>query len=234
MSLSSEIRTNIFELIVAVLLGVGALGGGWAGYQANQWGATATEDYGKAATTATKGSTAFNRGVAIANRDSQLDIQGKQLVLQAMTAKPEEELAIERDMTIAKYLYLRQMSDAGYKALKLPAEFRTDDREKATQIPDEAMYEVLEAELTPEYMQEVLTDGNAQFAEADKVFAEGQRVSGVSTKFGLDGMLFTITLFLGGICLVVKSRVKWGFIAVGYVSAIYATIKLFGLPWYPS
>ena len=46
---------------------------------------------GKSATTAT----IYNRGVAVANRDSALDIQGKQPVLQAMTSK--DEVAAERD-----------------------------------------------------------------------------------------------------------------------------------------
>src|SRR5262245_8933244 len=101
-------RTSLFELCVAVLLGIGALGGGWAGYQGGQWGSTATENYGKAATLATRASTFYNEGVTVAHRDSALDIQAKQLVLSALTT--QDPLIKERDLAVAKYLYTQQMT----------------------------------------------------------------------------------------------------------------------------
>ena len=57
--------------------------------------------------------------------------------MQAITAKAGEDLAVERDMTIAKYLYTQQMSDQGYKSLGYPAEFNTEDREKVANMPDD-------------------------------------------------------------------------------------------------
>lgn len=235
-------QDKVFEILVALLLGLGALGGAWSGYQSSQWGSTALEDFGKSATTATRASTLYNRGVAVANRDSALDIQGKQLVLQAMTAKagidpahpdPLQQLAVERDLTIAKYLYVRQMSKEGYDALGYPAEFRVDDDEKAAAIPDEAMEKGLEAELDQKYLDKVLAAGEGKFVEADKVFAEGQSISARSTAFGLVGVMFTVTLFLAGMALVLKSNVRWVFSFIGYGSLIAAAIKLFALPWYP-
>src|SRR5512134_1161555 len=176
---NDSFQHKIFEILVACLLGMGALGGAWAGYQGNQWGSTALESFGKSATTATRAATLYNQGVAIANRDSSLDIAGKQLVLQAMVAKagidpakpdPLAELAVVRDMTIAKYLYIKQMSDDGYAALGYPAEFNTEDREKASQMPDEAMEQGLEAELDDKYRAKILAPGEAKFQEADKIF----------------------------------------------------------------
>jgi hypothetical protein len=237
-----SLQDKIFEILVATLLGLGALGGAWAGYQANQWGSTALESFGKSATTATRASTLYNRGVAVANRDSALDIQGKQLVLQAMTAKagidpdrpdPLAQLAVERDMTVAKYLYIREMSDEGYASLGYPPEFRVEDDEKAAAMPDEAMEKGLEAKLDTQYMDKVLARGEAKFAEADRVFAEGQTISARSTAFGLVGVMFTVTLFLAGMALVLKSNVRWVFSFIGYGSLIAASIKLFALPWYP-
>jgi len=236
-----SVQDKIFEIIVATLLGLAALGGAWAGYQANQWGASAVDYYGRASTGATRASTLYNRGVAIANRDAALDIQGKQLVLQAMTGKaaldpkrpdPIAELAIERDMTVAKYLYIRQMSPEGYQALGYPAEFRVADDDKASSMPDDVMAAGLEAELGAPYMDAILSAGEHKFAEADKVFAEGQDLSSRSTAFGLVGVMFTVTLFLAGMALVLKSSVRWVFGFVGYGSLIAATIKLCALPWY--
>src|SRR5215467_10083114 len=135
--------------MVAILLGCGALGGGWASYQSSQWGGTATEDYGKAATTATRASTLYNEGITVANRDSSLDIQAKQLVLSAMTTK--DELVKLRDMTVAKYLYTQQMTKQGYETLGLPAEFHTKVEDTAEKLPDEALQASLDKDLTDAY-----------------------------------------------------------------------------------
>ena len=228
----SDAKTSLFELLIAVLLGAGALGGGWAGYQSSQWGGTATENYGKAATTATRGATLYNIGVTTATRDASLDIEAKQLVLSSMSTK--DPLKKEIDMTVAKYLYTQHLSREAYDALGYPKEFYTRDHDKAEQIPEEALIKGLDADLDEKYYEKVLDKGNKKFAEADKIFAEGQRVSGYSTQFGLDGMFFTITLFLGGLSLVLKSHVRWGFMTAGYLSLGYAAIKLFSLPWYSS
>lgn len=242
MASNDSFQDRIFEIVVASLLGLAAFGGAWAGYQSNQWGSTALESFGKSATTATRASTLYNRGVAIANRDSALDIAGKQLVLQAMTGKaaidpdrpdPIAQLAVERDFTIAKYLYLRQMSSEGYAALGYPSEYRVDDDDKASSMPEAALEQGLEAELDDAYRTTVLHEGESKFAEADRIFAEGQAISARSSAFGLVAVMFTVTLFLAGIALVLKSSVRWVFSFVGYGSLIAAGMKLFSLPWYP-
>jgi hypothetical protein len=229
-STREPLHARMFEIIVAILLGAGALGGAWAGYQANQWGATAVENFGKSSTTSTRASTLYNRGVAVANRDSNLDIQAKQLVLSAVTT--EDPVAKERDMTVAKYLYVRQMSQEGYQALGYPMEFRVEDDEKASQIPDDVLIKGLDAELDDRYLTRVLGEGEAKFVEADKIFSEGQIVSARSTAFGLVAVMFTVTLFLAGIALTLKSNLRWAFATIGYGSLIAASVKLFGLPWY--
>ena len=219
-----------FELMVAILLGCGAIGGGWASYQSSQWGGTATEDFGKAATTATRASTLYNEGITIANRDAALDIQAKQLVLSAETTK--DPLAKELNLGVAKYLYTQQMTKEGFVALGLPAEYHTKKDEVAEKLPEDAIVKTIDNQLGESYYAAVLKKGNDKFAEADKIFAEGDQVSSRSTQFGLNGMFFTITLFLGGLALVIKTPVRWGFMTVGYLTMTYGLIKLFGLPWY--
>ena len=225
-----EEKTSIFEVVVAILIGLGALSGAWTSYQANQWGSTSTENYGHAATTATKGATLFNLGVSTTTRDGQLDIQGKELVLRAITSK--DPLAKERDLTIARYLYTRQMSDEGYAALGYPAEYRTADDDKASSMPEEILEAGLEKELDEKYVTQMLSGGTQRFQEADKVFQEGQSASGISTRFGINGLFFTITLFLGGVSLVFKSRVRWVFLMLGFLSLAMASGYLFTLDWY--
>src|SRR5262249_6539549 len=136
------------------------------------------------------------------------------------------------DMTVAKYLYTQQMTKQGYETLGLPPEFHTKVEDTAEKLPDEALQASLDKDLTDAYFASVLKKGNDMFASADKVFEEGQKVSSTSTQFGLDGMFFTITLFLGGLALVIKSNMRWGFVISGYAALGYAAIKLMSLPWY--
>jgi hypothetical protein len=227
----SEEKTSLFEVLVAIVLGLGALGGGWAGYQSSQWGGTATEDYGKAATTATRASTLYNHAVAIVDRDLALDIQAKQLVVAAVLAK--DETAKLRDATIAKYLYTQQMTKEAYVALKYPAKYHTKDKTVTEQFSDEELAAGLDNELSDTtYRDQRMKPATDKFAEADKIFEEGQTVSGHSTQFGLVGVFFTITLFLAGMALVIKSHLRWGFLTAGFTTLGFAAIKLFALPWY--
>lgn len=226
----SDEKTSLFEVLVTVLLGLAALGGGWAGYQASQWGSTATEYYGKAATIATRASTLYNHGVSTEARDSELDLKGKELIITALTAKDDVEK--ERDLEIAKFLYTQHMSSEGYQALGYPAELHTRNKEKTEAMTDEVLLAGVDKDLDDKYLEKQLAPATAKFAESDKTFADGQRVSGDSTQFGLDGVFFTLALFLAGIALVVKHKLRIGFLVAGYGVSIFAIIKLFSLPWY--
>lgn len=217
-------------MCVAILLGLGALAGGWASYQSSQWGGTATENYGKAATTATRASTAYNEGIAIAHRDAALDIQAKQLIVTALTAT--DDLAKQRDLAVAKYLYTQQMTETGYRALGFPPAYHTKDRDTYLKFSDDDVAKGLEAELPKSYYTKVLANANGLFAEADKVFAEGQQASGTSTQHGLTSMFFTMALLLGGLALVLKNRLRWIFVFGGYCTLTMGLVKLLSLPWY--
>ncbi len=223
-------KTSLYEVLVTILLGIGALGGGWAGYQSSQWGSTATENYGKAATTATKASTAYNHAVAVATRDEELDLKGKELILSAATIA--DPVTKEHQLEVAKYLYTQHMTNEGYLALGYPEKFHSRNKEAAVAMPDDTLLLGVETDLGDKYMDKLLEPAAAKFAEADKTFAEGQKVSGDSTQFGLDGVFFTIALFLGGLALVVKHRLRYGFIVAGYSVAVFGIVKLFSLPWY--
>jgi hypothetical protein len=223
-------KTSLYEVFVTILLGIGALGGGWAGYQSSQWGGTATENYGKAATMATRASALYNHGVSVATHDEELDLKGKELILTATTAN--DPVLKQRDLEVAKYLYTQHMTAEGYLALGYPEKFHSRNKATADGMPDEVLLAGGEIDLDDKYLDKKLAPATEKFAEADKTFAEGQRVSGVSTQFGLDGLFFTVALFLGGIALVIKSHLRMGFLLAGYTSAIYAIIKILALPFY--
>ncbi|HVN36016.1 MAG TPA: hypothetical protein VMU96_12280 [Casimicrobiaceae bacterium] len=183
-------------------------------------------------TTATRASTLYNHAVAIVNRDLSLDIEAKKLIVSSLLTK--DDVVKLRDASIAKYLYTQQMTKEAYVALKYPPAYHTKDKEQYEKFTDEELAAGLDNELDDAYREQRMKPAEAKFAEADKVFETGQKVSGTSTQFGLDGVFFTITLFLGGMALVLKSHIRWGFISAGFISLAYAAMKMFSLPWYHS
>jgi hypothetical protein len=219
---------DVFELLTAFILGVAAVGGAWAGHQAGLWGGNCQTAYGEAATLTSRGGTTYQLGVMKANRDSMLDLQAKQLVLEGMTT--QDEVTKLKTLGVAKYMYARQMSEEGYKALKLPAEFRTKDDDKLMKLPESVLEESLENELDEKFFKTMTAPGQALFDEADKKFDEGREANQIGDQFGLAVVLYTIALFFGGIALVFKSVVRWGFFGVGFITLSMAVVFMLRLP----
>jgi hypothetical protein len=48
---------------------------------------------------------------------------------------------------------------------------------------------------------------------------------------GLAAVFFTVCLFLAGIGLVIKTRIRWGFFGLGSVGFLGATVYLLLIPW---
>src|SRR5262245_58630667 len=142
---------DVFELLTAMILGVAALGGAWAGHQSGLWGGNCQTAYDEAANLTSRGGTTYQLGVMKANRDSMLDLQAKQLVLEGMTTA--DEATKLKTLGVAKYMYARQMSEEGYKALKLPSEFRTKDDDKLMKMPESVLEESLENELDEKFFK---------------------------------------------------------------------------------
>jgi hypothetical protein len=272
MSDEQEKSFDIFELFTAILLGIGAVGGAFAGYQADLWGGQSVEAYGEAATMSTRASTVFNRDLSSVIRDLNLDVEAKKQVFEAIYT--EDNAVQERTYDVARWIFTTQISDEAYDALGLPPEPRAHalaqraqfeeelDRQAAedarrpaqaptpapaqptpTPAPDgeeeapaqpaaPAQAEEQEDEgpqITPqqlEYLRDSLSEGEQMFAASDAKFGEGRKANEVGDEFAFVGVLYTVALFLAGIALVFKSKVKWGFAAMGAVAVIVSTIYL--------
>ncbi|MCC6271448.1 MAG: hypothetical protein IT190_09230, partial [Microbacteriaceae bacterium] len=100
MSDEQEKSFDIFELFTAILLGIGAVGGAFAGYQADLWGGQSVEAYGEAATMSTRASTVFNRDLSSVIRDLNLDVEAKKQVFEAIYT--EDNAVQERTYDVAR------------------------------------------------------------------------------------------------------------------------------------
>lgn len=221
-----------FELFAAFLLGFGALGGAWAAYQGDLWGGEETAAYGQAATQATRASTVFNVGVTQLVRDLGLDLDAKKLIAEGVFS--QDPAVQTRCFGIAGYLYTRQLSEEGYAAIGFPEQYRvTPERREPPEMPKEVLLEHVDAELgeNDAYIEAVLGDGTAAFAEADGSFALGRWEGEIGDRFGLNGVLFTVALFLSGVALVFKSKVRWLFGVLGLLMVSAATFHLITQSW---
>lgn len=221
-----------FELYVAILLGLGAIGGAYAAYQGDLWGGQSVEAYGEAATQATAASTIYNSSVTDLTYDLQLDVDAKQLIVEGMLS--EDPLVKTRTFAIASYLYAQQMTDEGYRVTGLNPRYRTEEgRGDMVHIPEEELVAAIDNELVDneEYENAMLQAGEDAFAESDRMFDRGREANNTGDEFAFMGVLFTVALFLAGIALVFKSKVRWGFAGMGTLVMLYGMLELFTTPW---
>ncbi len=220
---------DIFELIAATLLGLGAIGAAYSGYQASLWGGKSVEAYGLASTMATKASTEYNYAVMDMSQDYNVDIQAKKLTMEGLDAT--DETTKVRSFEMASYLYTVQMSETGYKDLGLPMDLREGDPAKRDDIVQSMLQKALENDLGNDYVDLMLDKGEQQFVAADKKFDEGRDANNTGDIFGLVGVIYAVGLFMAGLGLVFKTRLRWLFLGAAGIVFVYATIYMFRTPW---
>ncbi|MEW6207195.1 MAG: hypothetical protein AB1631_02440, partial [Acidobacteriota bacterium] len=206
-----------FELLAAMLLGLGAIGAAIAAFQGGLWDGKMIESFGDAQTTATKASTAYNEANVTSAHDAAVDIQAKKLILEGLDAG--DGATRDRSFEMAGYLYAFQMSEEGYKAFGFPDQERTPEKAReVTQagsmdvLPDEMLVAALEKELDEKYEDAIFAEGLKLFQDADKKFSEGRNANEVGDKFDLLTVIYAISLFFAGLGLVFKTRMRWSFL----------------------
>lgn len=243
---------DLFELVTAIVLGLGALGGAWAGFQSGLWGGNQATSYAEAASmmaqaasVASEAGTDSTEASQTANRDADIDVQvtrllfeaEKQFIRAAAKAKTDEERKAAKDevdeqRSLAKYLYVSQMSDTALKFLGL------GHKERAEDITDEELAAAAGKSLDEKYYHEIYASSEGQYeagrtlqTTARKKFNEGMVANYKGDLHAFTGVLYTVCLFLAGIGLVFKSRVRWVFGGLAIVMLGASTIHLFRNEW---
>lgn len=117
-----------FELATAVLLGLAAIGAALAGLQSGQWGGRQLEAFSASNALMTKAATQYNEDIVNVNADYAAVAAAKQHILEARDARDEQTR--ERNLDIASYLYMYQMTEVGYDAMALPKEYYVEDEDE--------------------------------------------------------------------------------------------------------
>lgn len=116
-----------FELATAILLGLTAIGAAIAGQQGGQWGGRQLEAFSAANSLTTKAATQYTEDTVLINADYAAVAAAKGYILQARDAGGQDR---ERNLDLASYQYMYQMSELGYKAMGLPIEYYVEDEEE--------------------------------------------------------------------------------------------------------
>jgi hypothetical protein len=98
-------------------------------------------------------------------------------------------------------------------------------------IPDEDLLASLPDELDEDYSDAMLAEGEAMFKKADEKFGEGKVANENGDQFDLAGVFFTVALFFGGLGLVFKTSMRWGFFAAGALVFLGSAVFMARLPW---
>ena len=221
---------DYFELAVAILLGLAAIGAAWSSYQSSMWGGKSVEAYGEAATMSSRASSEHDRAEMDIAHDFECDLKAKERILKALESSNETDRA--RLLHVASYLYAVEMSQIGYLQMKLPPDYHTaGDVKKHEGIPLEVLKSALDRKLGPEYEAAMLAKGQSDYAAADKRFDEGRGDGSIGDRFDLYTVIFTVSLFFAGLGLVFKTRTRWYFLFSGLLVFLYGGFYIIRTPW---
>lgn len=228
-----------FEFFAAILLGAAAICTALSSFQAGLWDGIQADAYGKANTEATKAASEQGKAIVEMSKDASVDVTAWRLILEGNDAPNAADK--ERSFEIATYLYTKQMSDAGYKALGLPPEAKqeveddptTTAEEKQEAIKEELLEKAMETELSEnvDYRKEMLAAATAQSETSEKTFKSGQEANDIGDKFELANVIFAVSLFFMGIALVFKTEIKWYVLWAGGLLTLGGFIFMLTLTW---
>ena len=117
-----------FELVTAILLGLTAIGAAIAGQQGGQWGGRQLEAFSAANSLTTKAATQYTEDTVLINADYAAVAAAKGYILAARDANSAQDR--ERNLDMASYQYIYQMSELGYESMGLPKEYYEEDEEE--------------------------------------------------------------------------------------------------------
>lgn len=243
-----------FELAVALLLGIGAITTAVAGHQSGLWGGASVEGYGEAAAMTTAASSTYNNELTTYMQDAMVDNRAKEMIWEGL--EEEDEVRARRLKAMASWIYSTQLSDPAYKTLELPAVAEqtgvaddahaadagdaadaADESEASEEEEDVFMYTdkeletALNIDLDQDYVDKVFTPSDNEFTAAEARFDTAREANEMGDKFSLATVILTISLFFGGLALVFKTFMRWGFLGGGIVVALVGIGYMTTLTW---
>jgi hypothetical protein len=238
----SEEKTGLvdrFEFFAAILLGAAAICTALSSFQAGLWDGIQADNYGKANTEATLAASERSRAVVEMSKDASVDIAAKRLILEA--DDNPNEVDKNRAYEYATYMYTKQFSDPGYKALGFPPEAKkevvddptTPAEEKEEVLQETILEKALEKDLGDDenYRKEMLAESVRLNEQSEKTFKAGQTANDIGDNFELANVIFAVSLFFLGIALIFRTSIRWYVLWAGGLLTLGGLIFMLTLSW---
>ena len=78
-----------------------------------------------------------------------------------------------------------------------------------------------------------MAEAGKQFAAADATLGKAREANDAGDRFGLVTVIFAVALFFAGICLVLKTRIRWVVMGLSATVSAAAAFYFLILPWAP-
>lgn len=239
---------DLFELMVAIVIGLAAVGGAWAGYQANIWSGNQVTSFSTATNMLTEASRMITRAESYRNKALQTATNDRAIDLRVLVMlreinmldedDPVQRARINEHRQNAKYMLTQHLSRAAYLHLGLPAAMHQASAAVWQDMTEAQLEDTFSHSLDEDFYRRQLkpSDQLQVYAEqlqaaAEDRFRRGRLENYHGDQFTLTGVLFTVCLFLGGIGLVFKSRIRWAFGCLSMIAMIIGMADLFTNKW---
>mgnify|MGYP003382229163 CR=1 FL=1 len=174
-----EPKTDMFEVMTALLLGLAAIGAALASLQSGQWGGRQLEAFSQSNTMTTLASRDYAEAVSYQNADYAVFAQAKQLLIEA--AEAETEADEQRKLRMVSYLYTQQLTWQAMKALGLPEAMWTAEQTEDAEGAEVAVEETPAEQVVPSAPEETepAAEDTAEVAveaDAEEAAEEGAEV----------------------------------------------------------
>lgn len=208
-------KAEKIDYFIAILLGIATILGAWAAYCSSIWGGNSATNYNKANFAVSEHSTAY---------------------LEALQSSLSMDLGLIND----DLMYM-QLQDAAAQNSTIDMEYfrmrMSDDYAAMLGTTEEEYYAAMEAWLTKlgaevEQLDTIMATSIEGIANAKKMQEEADVQNGHGDAFTFVTVLFTITLFFGGMAAVSKNlKIKMIYSAAAIASFIYSVISMFMIPF---
>lgn len=201
---SQKRRTNIYEIIATVLLGVATVTIAWSANQSSLWGGSQDKLLAESVRVSNESVDSFQQGDSVRQLDQLLFVE---LLIQVDDSESEEITEIEQQI-------INNLSPAGGEVVALWA-----DGETEFPFAEEA------------YLEALFADGQALSDQSDALYADAVQSNTNGDRYVLASTLMATVLFFAGISVVLNGdRVRRALLAVASLALTGSVVYMLTLP----
>ena len=228
-------KEALLELIVVIMLGVTALFTAWATWIGSLHGGNQATNYTISNNLASEGNSEYNAGIQQMSRDNMLWNEVSDMQMTILFAKDAgDDLTVEKTCYQLFYKLDENLSEQMAEAVDWNHSLTQADYDNPTATVLAWLEE--ENSMTSPFFDEAFVSGyfdtaNELLIKSQETLSQGREDNANGDAFGLVTVIYSVVLFLLGICGSFKnSKNKYALLGISMVAFLCATIYMFTLP----